>query len=116
MVMAKVTYETVKPNVAGALQSVRAKKSREQIKVERFRPFVHVIDAALAANWSWSAIVKLIREHGGPSLTKIEAEALYAQLKDQYAPNNDSEVGKGVPADESANASQAGVTKQAAAQ
>lgn len=88
----KMNLENVKPDVAGALQVIRAKKSREQIKTERFLPFVDVIDAALAADWSWSAIVKLIREKGGPSLTKKDAEALYAQIK------GNAETGEGVTA------------------
>jgi hypothetical protein len=112
--MAKITAsENVKPDVTAALQAVHAKKSREQIRTERFRPFVHVIDAALAADWSWSAIVKLIREHDGPSLTKIEAEALYAQSQNQRVPGTvlDTSV-KDAPSDKSTNALQFGAKEQ----
>ncbi|RDU98295.1 hypothetical protein [Trinickia dinghuensis] len=75
--------EIAKPDVAGAMLAVRGKKSRAQIKAERFGPFVDVVDIALAENWSWSAIVTLIRKHDGPSVTKKEAEELYALLKIQ---------------------------------
>lgn len=75
--------EKVKPDVAGALQTIRSKKSREQIKLERLEPFIEVIDEALAQGWKWSPILTLIRERGGPSLTRGEAERLYAQLRQQ---------------------------------
>lgn len=82
--MAKVQLPSVKnvqPDVAGALEEIRSKKSREQIKVERFRPFVPVIKAALECGWKWSPILRLIRERSGPSLTKKEAEELYKANK-----------------------------------
>ncbi|MDR5855506.1 hypothetical protein P9239_06300 [Caballeronia sp. LZ062] len=91
--MAKlISSESAKPDVAGAMQAVRAKKSRAQIKAERFQPFVEVIDMALAENWSWSAIVTLIRKHDGPSVTKKEAEELYTQLKSQRMPPTAAEL------------------------
>ncbi|WP_144154961.1 hypothetical protein [Paraburkholderia sp. BCC1885] len=100
----KTNLETVKLDVAGALHAVNSKKSRKQVKTERLLSFVQVIDAALAVDWSWSAIVKLIREHGGPSLTKKDAEALYAQIK------GNAETGEGVtaPVNTHPNAQQAG--------
>lgn len=93
--------ERVQLDVAGALQTLRAKKSREQIKIERFLPFVAVIDEALLAAWSWSAIIKLIREHGGPTLTKKEAEDLYAQLRSKSALDRSTETGEEGLADDS---------------
>ncbi|MFP6557771.1 hypothetical protein WJ542_05450 [Paraburkholderia sp. B3] len=75
------------PDVVGALQAIRLKKSREQIKSARLHPFVPVIDEALAHGWKWSPIVTLIRESGGPCLTKREAELLYAELKEQVVRN-----------------------------
>lgn len=78
-----MNLEQAKPDVAGALQAIRSKKSREQIKLERLSPFLEVIDEALAHGWKWSPILTLIRERGGPSLTRGEAERLYAQLKQQ---------------------------------
>lgn len=76
-------FENRKPDVAGALQAIRSKKSPEQVKAERLLPFLEVIDEALARGWKWSPILTLIRERGGPSLTRREAERLYAQLKQQ---------------------------------
>jgi len=70
-------------DVDGALQAIRSKKSPEQVKAERLLPFLEVIDEALAHGWKWSPILTLIRERGGPSLTRGEAERLYAQLKQQ---------------------------------
>jgi len=75
--------EKVTPDVAGALQAIRSKKSPEQVKAERLLPFLEVIDEALAHGWKWSPILTLIRERGGPSLTRGEAERLYAQIKQQ---------------------------------
>jgi len=77
------TSENRKPDVVGALQAIRSKKSREQLKLERLLPFLEVIDEALAHGWKWSPILTLIRERGGPSLTRGEAERLYTQLKQQ---------------------------------
>lgn len=109
----KTNLETVKLDVAGALHAVHAKKSRKQVKTERLSPFVQVIDAALAVDWSWSAIVKLIREHGGPSLTKKEAEELYAQLKSSRVPPTAAEpIMKDAPAGKSTNALQFGAKEE----
>ncbi len=98
--MATVTMtslETVKPNVAAALEAIRSKKSREQVKIEHLLPFVPVIEAALDNGWKWSPIVTLIRKSGGPSLSKKDAESLYEQIKDQRLPGNDDEAGKDEP-------------------
>lgn len=113
----KTNLENVKPNVAGALEAIRSKKSREQVKVERLLPFVPAINAALENGWKWSPIVTLIRENGGPSLSKQEAETLYEQIKDQYVPDDDGEAGEGVPVlvDATPYAPQAGAKEEAAA-
>lgn len=95
--MAKTTktpLETVKPDVAGALEAIRLKKSREQVKIERLLPFVPVINEALESGWKWSPIVTLIRKSGGPSLSKKDAEALYEQIKDQGLPDDDRRAGE----------------------
>ncbi|CAJ9727365.1 Uncharacterised protein [Burkholderia pseudomallei] len=92
----KTNLETVKPNVAAALEAIRSKKSREQIKVERLLPFVPVINEALESGWKWSPIVTLIRESGGPSLSKKEVETLYAQIKAQCLPDGHGEAGEAV--------------------
>ncbi len=86
--------ERANPDVAGALQAIRARKSPEQIKAERLLPFIPVIDEALALGWKWSPIVRLIRESGGSSLTKAEAEALYVQIKRQAGSMQDESVGQ----------------------
>lgn len=98
--MAKTTktpLETVKPDVAGALETIRLKKSREQVKIERLLPFVPVINEALENGWKWSPIVTLIRKSGGPSLSKKDAEALYEQIKDQCLPDDNGDTGEHVP-------------------
>ncbi|WP_131753364.1 hypothetical protein [Burkholderia vietnamiensis] len=82
-----------KLDVDGALQVILSKKSREQVKAERLLPFIGVIDEALAHGWKWSPIVTLIRESGGPSLTKGQAEVLYAELKGRVV-DNSSELGQ----------------------
>jgi hypothetical protein len=92
----KMNLEVVKPNVAAALEAIRSKKSREQVKIERLLPFVPVIKEALESGWKWSPIVTLIRESGGPSLSKKEAETLYARIKDQCPPDDNGEAGEGV--------------------
>lgn len=76
-------------DVAGALRTIRSKQSREQIRIERLRPFIPVIDEALANGWSWSPILTLIRQHGGPSLTKKDAEDLYRKSKPSSAQGNE---------------------------
>jgi len=93
----KTSLEIVKPNVAAALETIRSKKSREQVKIERLLPFVQVIEEALKSGWKWSPIVTLIRETGGPSLSKKEAETLYAQVKDRCLPHDNGEAGEGAP-------------------
>ena len=93
----KIILEAVKPNVAGALEAIRSKKSREQVKIERLLPFVPVITEALDNGWKWSPIVTLIRKSGGPSLSKKDAEDLYAQIKDQCLPGDNGEAGECVP-------------------
>ncbi|RQT30490.1 hypothetical protein DF036_24230 [Burkholderia contaminans] len=92
-----MNLEAVKPNVAAALQAIRSKKSREEVKIERLLPFVPVIKEALESGWKWSPIVTLIRESGGPSLSKKDAEALYEQIKDQCLPDDNGEAGENVP-------------------
>lgn len=93
----KTSPEAVKPNVAAALKAIRSKKSRGQVKIERLLPFVPVINEALESGWKWSPIVTLIRENGGPSLSKKEAEALYDQIKDQGSPDDSGEAGEVEP-------------------
>jgi hypothetical protein len=93
----KMSLETVKLDVAGALEAIRSKKSREQIKAERLLPFVPVIKVALDKGWKWSPIVTLIRKSGGPSLSKKDAEDLYEQIKDQCVPDDNCEAGADVP-------------------
>ncbi|AIP59859.1 hypothetical protein [Burkholderia pseudomallei] len=93
----KNTLDITKPDVAGALSVVRSKKSREQIKIERLKPFVPVINEALKSGWKWSPIVVLIRQRGGPSLSKKEAENLYEQIKDQCVSDDNAKAGEGVP-------------------
>jgi 2-oxoglutarate dehydrogenase complex dehydrogenase (E1) component-like enzyme len=112
----KTSLEIVKPNVAAALEAIRSKKSREQVKIERLLPFVPVIEEALKSNWKWSPIVTLIRENNGPSLSKQEAENLYEQIKSQYVQGNDSGVpAQDMPAEESSTVSLADVFKREAA-
>lgn len=91
----KTNLETVKPNVAGALEAIRSKKLREQIKADRLRPFVPVIKEALNSGWKWSPIVTLIRENGGPALSKKKAEALYQLIKGQCLPDANGKAGEG---------------------
>jgi hypothetical protein len=101
------TPEKTKPDVAGALQKIRAKKSPEQIKTERFLPFIPAITEALSNGWSWSSILTLIRDHGGPSLTKREAEDLYEKCKLQSLPSEETgEPSQGMSVDKSAGALQ----------
>lgn len=111
MAKTKIRTEITKPDVAGALQVIRAKKSREQIKAERLLPFVPVIDEALAVGWKWSPIVVLIRESGGPSMTKADAQALHAQIKGQLSPDDETKVGEDVYVDDSTNASRVDAKK-----
>ncbi|CAJ2791895.1 hypothetical protein ACRUKS_01625 [Burkholderia pseudomallei] len=92
----KNTADIAKPDVAGALSVVRSKKSREQIKIERLTPFVPVIKEALKIGWKWSPIVVLIRQRGGPSLSKKEAEKLFEQIKDQCLSDDNAKAGEGV--------------------
>lgn len=87
------------PDVDGALAEVRSKKSREQVKAERFVPFVPVVEAALRQHWKWSPILQLIRKRGGPSLTKAEAERLYeaskpSQMSGQFGVGPASNAGR----------------------
>lgn len=107
----KTRVESNAPDVAGALQIIRTKKTREQIKVERLLPFVPVIEEALAASWKWSPIATLIRESGGPSLTKVEAEALYAQIKGKGGPDNGTGISDNVPIGELTSTPRAGAEK-----
>lgn len=104
----KTRVESNAPDVAGALQIIRTKKTREQIKVERLLPFVPVIEEALTASWKWSPIAALIRESGGPSLTKVEAEALYAQIKGKRGPDDGTDISDNVPIGASASVPRAG--------
>jgi len=99
-------FENRKPDVAGALQAIRAKKSPEQVKAERLLPFLEVIDEALAHGWKWSPILTLIRERGGPSLTRGEAQRLHAQLKGDAGHHDAAatpEAVGGTPPDETGN-------------
>ncbi|KVN17521.1 MULTISPECIES: hypothetical protein [unclassified Burkholderia] len=93
----KDTLDIAKPNVAGALSAIRSKKSREQIKLERLKPFVPVINEALKSGWKWSPIVTLIRENGGPVLSKKKAETLYQLIKSQCLPDANGKAGEGAP-------------------
>ena len=93
----KNTMEIAKPNVAAALEAIRSKKSRGQVKIERLLPFVPVIKEALESGWKWSPIVTLIRKSGGPSLSKKDAEALYEQITDRCLPDDNGEAGENVP-------------------
>lgn len=94
----KTNLETVKPNVAAALEAIRSKKSREQIELERLKPFVPVINEALKSGWKWSPIVTLIRENGGPALSKKKTEALYQHIKSQCLSDANDGAGEGAPA------------------
>ncbi|HDR9192140.1 hypothetical protein [Burkholderia vietnamiensis] len=93
----KNTMEIAKPNVAAALEAIRSKKSREQVKIERLLPFVPVIDEALKSNWKWSPIIALIRQSGGPSLSTKVAQLLYEQIKAQHSPGDNDEGREGAP-------------------
>jgi len=114
--IAKTSLEIVKPNVAAALEAIRSKKSREQMKAERLLPFVPVIKAALDNNWKWSPIVTLIRKSGGPSLSKKDAESLYERIKDQRLPGSEDEAGEDepVPVNTPQNAPQVGAKEEVA--
>lgn len=111
----KTRVENNVPDVAGALQTIRTKKSREQIKAERLMPFVPVIDEALAVGWKWSPIVMLIRESGGPSLTNADARALYAQIKSKGGPDDGTDVNDDMSRNASASAPRTGPKKEEAA-
>lgn len=103
----KTRIERGVPDVAGALQAIRTKKTREQIKMERLLPFVPVIEEALNAGWMWSPIAALIRKSGGPSLTKREIDGLYAQIKTKDGLDNSEKISGGVPTVESIDAPRA---------
>jgi hypothetical protein len=102
--------------VAGALEAIRSKKSREQIKIERLLPFVPVINEALDNGWKWSPIVTLIRKSGGPSLSKKDAETLYEQIKHQRLPGNADGAAEDAPVSVNTppNAPQAGAKEEVA--
>ncbi|WP_233827722.1 hypothetical protein [Paraburkholderia sp. ZP32-5] len=114
--MAKSTKsrsENSAPDVEGALKAIHSKQSREQIRIERLRPFMRVIDEALKKEWSWSAILALIREHGGPSFTKKEAEYLRGKIKQSSNSGNKAEQPSWIKDfDQSAGVPQSGVVTE----